>query len=63
MSIIIDIGCGAHKQPGTVGIDCRALHGVNVVCDAGELDENKFSWFVWDEECDMLVAVIAQHVK
>ncbi len=33
MSIIIDIGCGAHKQPGTVGIDCRALPGVNVVCD------------------------------
>lgn len=33
MSIIIDIGCGARKQPGTVGIDCRAFPGVDVVCD------------------------------
>lgn len=30
---VLDIGCGAHKQPGTVGIDCRALSGVEVVCD------------------------------
>jgi len=33
MSIVLDIGCGAHKQPGTVGIDRRRLPGVNVVCD------------------------------
>ena len=33
MGIILDIGCGAHKQPGTVGIDCRKIPGVDVVCD------------------------------
>ena len=29
----LDIGCGAYKQPGTLGIDCRRLPGVQVVCD------------------------------
>jgi ubiquinone/menaquinone biosynthesis C-methylase UbiE len=33
MGVILDIGCGAHKQPGTTGIDRRLLPGVNVVCD------------------------------
>ena len=33
MSIIVDIGCAVHKRAGTVGIDCRALPGVDVVCD------------------------------
>ncbi len=33
MGIILDIGCGAHKQPGTGGIDCRKIPGVDVVCD------------------------------
>jgi SAM-dependent methyltransferase len=33
VGITLDIGCGAHKQPGTVGIDRRPLFGVNVVCD------------------------------
>ena len=33
MEIILDIGCGSHKRSGTVGIDRRALPGVNVVCD------------------------------
>ena len=31
--LVIDIGCGAHKQPGTIGIDRRPLPGVDVVCD------------------------------
>ncbi len=33
MAIILDIGCGAHKQPGTVGIDRRVVRGVDVLCD------------------------------
>jgi predicted SAM-dependent methyltransferase len=33
MEVVIDIGCGAYKQPGTIGIDRRLLPGVNVVCD------------------------------
>jgi ubiquinone/menaquinone biosynthesis C-methylase UbiE len=32
----VDIGCGADKQPGTVGIDCRLLPGVDVVSDFEE---------------------------
>ncbi len=28
----MDIGCGARKQPGTIGIDRRAVPGVDVVC-------------------------------
>lgn len=31
--IVLDIGCGSLKQTGTVGVDQRALPGVNVVCD------------------------------
>ncbi|WP_447973281.1 class I SAM-dependent methyltransferase [Nitrospira sp. Kam-Ns4a] len=31
--LILDIGCGSSKQPGTVGIDRRRLPGVDVVCD------------------------------
>ncbi|MGH7231747.1 MAG: class I SAM-dependent methyltransferase [Nitrospiraceae bacterium] len=31
--VVLDIGCGAHKQPGTVGIDRRPVPGVDVVCD------------------------------
>lgn len=33
MEVILDIGCGAYKQPGTIGIDRRPLQGVDVVCD------------------------------
>jgi len=33
MRLILDIGCGAHKQPGTIGIDRRPIPGVDVVCD------------------------------
>lgn len=33
MGLIVDIGCGARKQSGTIGIDRRAVPGVDVVCD------------------------------
>lgn len=33
MGLILDIGCGAHKQTGTLGIDRRRVPGVDVVCD------------------------------
>ena len=33
MGLTLDIGCGAHKHPGTIGIDRRPLPGVDVVCD------------------------------
>jgi SAM-dependent methyltransferase len=31
---VIDLGCGDHKQPGTVGIDVAALPGVDLLGDA-----------------------------
>ena len=31
--IVLDIGCGAQKQPGAIGIDRRPLPGVDVICD------------------------------
>lgn len=31
--LVVDIGCGENKQPGTVGIDRRLLPGVDLVCD------------------------------
>ena len=33
MDLILDIGCGEYKQPGTIGVDRRLLPGVDVVCD------------------------------
>lgn len=33
MDVILDIGCGEHKQPGTIGLDKRSVRGVDVVCD------------------------------
>jgi len=33
MSVVLDIGCGAHKQPGTVSIDLCWLPVVKVVYD------------------------------
>lgn len=31
--LVLDIGCGSLKQLGTVGVDQRAVPGVDVVCD------------------------------
>ena len=33
VAVVLDIGCGSHKQPGTIGVDRRRLPGVDVVCD------------------------------
>jgi predicted SAM-dependent methyltransferase len=33
MGLILDIGCGAHKHEGAVGVDRRKLPGVAVICD------------------------------
>jgi ubiquinone/menaquinone biosynthesis C-methylase UbiE len=33
MNLVLDIGCGSHKQPGTIGIDRRVIPGVDIVCD------------------------------
>ena len=31
--MILDLGCGANKKPGCVGVDCCAVEGVDVVHD------------------------------
>lgn len=33
---ILDIGCGRKKLPGSVGLDCRAHPGVDIVADLNE---------------------------
>jgi len=35
--IRLDIGCGGNKQPGFVGLDIRALDGVDIVHDIEEI--------------------------
>jgi hypothetical protein len=30
---ILDIGCGANKHDGALGVDCRKVPGVAVICD------------------------------
>ncbi len=30
---ILDVGCGANKTPGSLGIDCRSFPGVDIVHD------------------------------
>lgn len=35
-SICLDIGCGTAKKKGFVGLDCRPLPGVDIVCDLDE---------------------------
>lgn len=52
--IKVDIGCGAAKQPGFVGIDIRKLPGVDIVQDL-----EKFPWPLPDN-CASLV--MASHV-
>lgn len=40
----IDLGCGANKIPDFIGVDNRALPGVDIVCDL-----EKFPWPIPDE--------------
>lgn len=52
--IKLDLGCGANKQPGFVGLDSRALPGVDIVHD--------FETFPWPlpDRCASLI--VASHV-
>lgn len=40
----LDLGCGAHKTPGTFGVDARALPGVDLVWDL-----EHFPWPIPDD--------------
>lgn len=52
--IQLDIGCGANKQPGWVGMDVRALPGVDIVHDL-----NVHPWPLPDE---CVLRAIASHL-
>lgn len=52
--IRLDIGCGANKNPGFVGLDILPLSGVDIVCDLEE-----FPWPLPDE-CALMAT--ASHV-
>ncbi len=52
--IRLDIGCGGAKQPGFVGIDRRALPGVDIVWDV-----ERFPWPLPDE---CVVVAFASHL-
>lgn len=48
--ITLDIGCGKFKTPGSIGIDCHALPGVDIVHDAN----NPFTMFA-DNSIDKII--------
>jgi ubiquinone/menaquinone biosynthesis C-methylase UbiE len=31
--VVLDIGCGSDRQPRAIGVDCRRIPGVELVCD------------------------------
>lgn len=57
--IHLDIGCGANKQPGFVGMDIRDLPGVDIVWN--------WNWYPWplpDESCMLVMAShVVEHVN
>lgn len=56
--IKLDIGCGANKQPGFVGIDNRKLPGVDIVQDV-----EKFPWPLPDRCANLAVAShLVEHI-
>ena len=52
--ILLDIGCGANKQPGMVGMDIRDLPGVDIVHD--------FEVFPWPLPDGCALTAVASHV-
>jgi len=57
--ILLDIGCGANKQRGFVGMDKRKLDGVDIVHDL-----EVFPYPLKDESCITIVGShIFEHIK
>ena len=57
--IRLDIGCGANKQPGFVGMDMRALPGVDIVHNW-----SVYPWPLPDACCNMVLAShVVEHVN
>ena len=59
LGIKLDIGCGANKQDGFVGMDIRELPGVDIVHNM-----EQFPYPLPDESCSMVVAShVLEHVN
>jgi SAM-dependent methyltransferase len=59
MSVKLDIGCGENKQKGFIGMDCRKLHGVDIVHNL-----EKFPYPLPDACCSMILGShIIEHIK
>ena len=57
--ILLDLGCGANKQKGFVGMDLRDLPGVDIVHDLED-----FPWPLPDDCCLTVVGShIVEHIK
>lgn len=52
--IMLDVGCGANKQDGFVGMDRRELKGVDIVHDLEEVP-----WPLPDDSC---LTVVGSHI-
>ena len=57
--IMLDIGCGANKQEGFVGMDARKLDGVDIVHNLED-----FPWPLDDDSCLTITGShIVEHIK
>jgi SAM-dependent methyltransferase len=57
--ILLDVGCGANKNEGFVGIDIRSLKGVDIVQDL-----EAFPWPLDDNSCKTIIGShIIEHIS
>lgn len=57
--IFLDVGCGFNKQTGWIGMDKRAVEGVDIMHDA-----EFFPWPIDDEACAViLLSHLIEHIK
>lgn len=56
----IDIGCGENKQPGWIGVDFRAMNGVDIIQDL-----SKFPWTNIPDDCADIVMTshLLEHIN
>ena len=57
--IMLDVGCGFHKNAGYIGMDKREVAGVDIVHDAEILP-----WPLDDESCSVIaMSHVIEHIK
>ncbi len=58
LGISLDLGCGANKHPGFVGLDVRDLPGVDIVHDL-----NVYPWPLPDESVNRITCShVVEHI-